>query len=140
MDEARVTLSGRLTKDPELQFLNTGKAVVKVSVAVERKWKDNAGEEVKKVSFFDAVQYGQPAEHVANSLKKGYGVVVIGRLEQRSWETEDGSKRYVIEVIADEITPSLRFVNADIQGIPRSEQPSSNRPASAKVDLAEDFF
>ena len=140
MDEARVTLSGRLTRDPELQFLNTGKAVVKVSVAVERKWKDNAGEEVKKVSFFDVVQYGQPAEHVAASLKKGYGIIVTGRLEQRSWETEDGSKRSVIEVLADEIAPSLRFVTADIQGIERGEKSGTASRTPLAVDFDENPF
>ena len=140
MDVAHVTISGRLTRDPELKFLDAGRAVVKLSVAVERKWKDSAGEEVKKVSFFEVVQYGQPAEHVANSLKKGYSVVVTGRLEQRSWDTEDGAKRSIIEVIADEIAPSLRFVNADIQGIERGEKSSYTPSTPRQVDLEEDPF
>jgi single-strand DNA-binding protein len=74
------------------------------------------------------------AENAANSLTKGMRVVVSGRLEQRSWETEQGDKRSIVEINADEIAPSLRFATAVVTKTPRAEGSnfqSSDRPAPA---------
>ena len=110
MSDSEVVLVGNLTRDAELRFLNNGSAVVKLAVAVKKRWMNRQTSEWKKrVSYFDVVQYGKPAENVANSLHKGSRVVVRGALEQRSWETEDGQKRYAVEINADEIAVSLRF-------------------------------
>jgi single-strand DNA-binding protein len=85
-------------------------------VAVNRRWQDRATQEWQEAtSFFDVVCWRDLAENVALSLSKGMRVVVTGRLEQRSWETEEGEHRSKVEVTADEIGPSLRFATADVQ-------------------------
>ena len=84
------------------------------------------------MSYFEVTGYGSMAENAANSLTKGTRVVVSGRLEQRSWDTENGDKRSIVEINADEIAPSLRFATAVVTKTPRAEgsnfQPSE-RPA-----------
>src|SRR3989442_14823112 len=67
-----------------------------------------------RTSFFNVVCWREMADNVSESLAKGARVVVTGRLEQRSWETENGEKRNVVEIVADEIGPSLRFATAEI--------------------------
>src|SRR5262249_2955810 len=71
-------------------------------------------------SFFNVVTWGNLAENVSSSLQKGMRVLVTGRLEQRSWETDQGEKRSVIEIVADEVGPSLVFATADVHRVERS--------------------
>jgi single-strand DNA-binding protein len=122
MPDNTITIAGNITRDPELKFLNSGQASVKLSVAVNRRWQNRQTQEwEERVSFFEVVAYGPLAENAANSLTKGTRVLVTGRLEQRSWETPDGDKRSVIEINADEIAPSLRFATAQITKIQRTD-------------------
>ena len=86
------------------------------------------------MSYFEVVGYGAMAENAANSLQKGARVLVTGRLEQRSWETENGDKRSIVEINADEIAPSLRWATAVVTKTPRAEGgnfQSNDRPAAA---------
>ena len=105
-----ITITGNLTREPELKFMNSGNAVVKLGVAVTRKFKDE-----EQTSFFDVTAWGSLAENVANSLHKGIRVTVTGRLEQRSWDDKDGNKKYAIEIVAEDIAASLRFNSVDVQ-------------------------
>jgi single-strand DNA-binding protein len=116
-----VTLVGNITRDPELRFTPSGQANCRMGLAVNRRWQDKASGEWKEAtSFFDVISWGQMAENVGNSLKKGARVLVTGRLEQRSWEDKDsGQKRYAVEIIADEIGPSLRWATASVERIER---------------------
>jgi single-strand DNA-binding protein len=108
-----VTLTGNITRDPELRFTNTGQANASFGLAVNRKWQNRQTQEWEEAtSFFDVVCWREMAENVSESLPRGARVVVTGRLEQRSWESDDGSKRSKIEVIADEVGPSLRWATA----------------------------
>ena len=85
-------------------------------MAVNWRWQDKSTQEWQEAtSFFDVVYWRDLAENVALSLSKGMRVVVTGRLEQRSWETEEGEHRSKVEITADEIGPSLRFATADVQ-------------------------
>lgn len=111
-----VWFAGNLTRDPELRFTPGGLAVVSLGVAVNRKRGD---EEV--TSFFDVTAYGTLAENVAESCARGQRVVVCGRLEQRSWDTPNGDKRSKVEVIADEVSPSLRWARAEVTKPERAE-------------------
>ena len=111
-----VTLVGNVTRDPELRFTNTGQANVTFGLAVNRRWQNRQTQEWEEAtSFFDVVCWRDLAENVALSLSKGMRVVVTGRIEQRSWETDDGEHRSKVEIVADEIGPSLRFATADVQ-------------------------
>ena len=110
-----VTIVGNLTRDPELRYTPTGTAQCTVGVAVNRVWTDRQTNERKEnVSFFNVVLWREMAENAGECLTKGMRVIVSGRLEQRSWETQEGEKRSKIEIVADEIGPSLRWATASI--------------------------
>lgn len=110
-----VTLVGNATRDPELRFTNSGQAVATFGLAVNRRWQNRQTQEWEEsVSFFDITCWAQLAENVAESVQKGSRVLVTGRLDQRSWETQDGEKRSKVEVIADEVGPSLRWATAQV--------------------------
>ena len=135
MADNTITIVGNVTRDPELKFLNSGQAALKLSVAVNRRWQNRQTQEwEERVSYFEVVGYGTLAENAANSLSKGSRVIVNGRLEQRSWETENGDKRSIVEINADEIGPSLKWATAAVTKTPRAEggnfQPN-DRPAAA---------
>src|SRR5918996_136639 len=110
-----ITIVGNITRDPELRYTPSGQANVRLGVAVNRRWQDrNSGEWNEATSFFDVIAWRELAENVNESLKKGARVIVTGRLEQRTWEQE-GNKRSVVEIIADEIAPSLRWATAKVE-------------------------
>jgi len=110
-----VDLVGNLTRDPELRFTPGGLAVATFGLAVNRRVQNRQTNEWEdRTSFFDVVCYGTLGENVAESLGKGSRVLVVGRLEQRSWESQDGDRRSKIEVIADEVGPSLRWASAEV--------------------------
>ncbi|MCY6372255.1 single-stranded DNA-binding protein [Clostridium ganghwense] len=97
----RVVLIGRLTKDPELRFTpGTGKAVASFTLAVDRRFSSNGQ---KEADFIPIVVWGKQAESTANYMSKGKLMGVCGRIQTRSYEAKDGTRRYVTEVIADEV-------------------------------------
>lgn len=110
-----VDLVGNITRDPELRFTPGGMAVAQFGLAVNRRRQDRQTNEWKEeTSFFEVVTYGTLAENASESLTRGARVLVQGRLEQRTWETQEGDKRSKIEVIADEVGPSLRWATCEI--------------------------
>ena len=110
----QVTVVGNLTREPELRYTPSGAAVVKFGLAVNRSYTNRNGEKVEDTSFFNVNAWRQLAENVAESLSTGTRVIVSGRLQSRSWETEDGQKRSVVEIEADEVGPSLRWATAAV--------------------------
>ena len=116
-----VTLVGNLTRDPELRYTPAGAATCQFGLAVNRRWQNRQTQEWEEAtSFFDVTCWQQLAENVAESVQKGTRIVVTGRLDQRSWETQEGEKRSKVEVIADEIGPSLRWATAQVERTERS--------------------
>src|SRR5579875_2141204 len=110
-----VVLVENVTRDPELRFTNTGQATGTFGLAGNRRWQNRQTQEWEEAtSFFDVVCWREMAENVSESLTRGTRVIVTGRLEQRSWETPEGDKRSRIEVIADELGPSLRWATAQV--------------------------
>ncbi len=97
----KVILIGRLTKDVELKFTQAGKAVANFTLAVDRPFKNQQGE--KEADFIKIVVWGKQAENCANYIGKGSLVAVDGRLQIRSYDGNDGQRRYVTEVIADSV-------------------------------------
>lgn len=122
-----VTLIGNLVDDPELRFTPSGVALAKIRMAVNRRWRAQDGEWQEQTSFFGGTVWREQAEQVAESLQKGARVIVTGRLEQRSWETDAGDKRSIVEVQIDEIGPSLRWATATVNRTQRNDDYSSNR-------------
>ena len=95
-------IGGNLTKDPELRFTSTGTAVCNFDIAVNRKFKQ--GEEWKTdVQYFKIIVWGKTGENCAKYLGKGKGALVEGRLQNRSYETSNGQKKYITEIVADSI-------------------------------------
>ena len=110
-----VTVVGNLTRDPELRFTPSGQAVANFGLAVNRRWQNRSTNEWEEAtSFFDVTCWAQMAENVAESLPKGARVVVTGRLDQRSWENQEGERRSKVEIVADEVGPSLRWASAQV--------------------------
>jgi single-strand DNA-binding protein len=119
MADNTITLVGNLTRDPELRYTTGGRGVASFGLAVNRRYQVN-NEWQEQTSFFNVVAWGQLGENAAATLTKGSRAIVFGRLEQRSWETQDGEKRSVVEVVADELGPSLRWAQAQIERNERS--------------------
>jgi single-strand DNA-binding protein len=114
MTEATVNFAGNLTDDPELRHTEGGIARTVFRVAV-------SGRREQEPSFFTVIVWRDQAEHAAQSLSRGSRVVVVGRLQQRTWTAEDGSARSVVEVVAQELGPSLRWATATTTRATRSQ-------------------
>ena len=118
-------LHGASWRTPEIRYTKEGQATAQLGIAVNRRWQDRTTQEWQEAtSFFDVVCWRDLAENVALSLSKGMRVIVTGRLEQRSWETEEGDHRSKVEITADEIGPSLLFATADVQRTARRQEVS----------------
>jgi single-strand DNA-binding protein len=120
MADSSVTIVGNLTRDPEIRFTNAGRPVVTFGVAVNRRYQVN-GEWQEQVSYFNVTAWGQLGENVAASCAKGNRVIIFGRLEQREYETREGEKRSVVEIVADEVAPSLRWATAQVERTARTD-------------------
>jgi len=114
MESNYVTFIGNLTDDPELRYTQAGRAVVTIRVANNRRWTGRDGTEQEEATYLNANCWADMAENVAESLKKGDRVVVIGRVKVRSYENREGQTVYVTEIEADEISPSLRWATANV--------------------------
>lgn len=123
-----VTVVGNTTREPELRFTPSGAAVCNFGVAWNRRITNARGETDEHVSFFDVTCWQSLAENVAESVTKGMRVVVYGRLEQRSWETPDGERRSKVELVADDVAPSLRWATADVV---RNDRPDDSDKATS---------
>ena len=99
-----VMLLGNLTRDPELRYTPSGAAVCQMGVALNRRWKDPAGEPKEEVTFVEVTVWGRQAETVASYLTKGRAVAVEGRLQLDAWQTESGERRSRLKVVAQRVT------------------------------------
>jgi single-strand DNA-binding protein len=127
-----VTIVGNLTREPELRFTPNGQATATFGVAVNRTWTDRTSQERREqTSFFDVVCWGTLAENAATSLSRGTRVVVTGRLDQRTWETQEGEKRSKVEITAEEIAPSLRWATVHVTKNERRSPENLNGEAPA---------
>ncbi|HTL86415.1 MAG TPA: single-stranded DNA-binding protein [Acidimicrobiia bacterium] len=120
-DSNSITISGNITREPEMRYTPSGVSKVTFGVAVNRSWRNQQTQEwEEQTSFFNVVAWRQLAENISATLTKGSRVVVSGRLEQRSWETEQGEKRSIVEIVADDVAASLRFATAEIHKVERT--------------------
>jgi single-strand DNA-binding protein len=157
MPDNTVTVIGNITRDPELRYTANGQANANFGLAVNRRWMNRQTNEwEERTSFFNVVCWREMADNVSESLQKGARVIVSGRLEQRSWETENGDKRSVVEIVADETGPSLRWATAQVNRNERRGGPGGGSgsgggsgggggggdaaPAPAYDDLGEEPF
>ena len=136
------TLSGNLTRDPEIRYTRDGQANATFGLAVNRRWQPRGSDEWEEsTSFFDVVCWRELAENVALTLVKGSRVIVAGRLEQHTWENDNGERRSRVEVTAEEVGPSLRFATAEISRTerrgPDQADPSARSDRTGEAEVIE---
>ena len=131
-DINRVTLVGRLTRDPELRHLPSGQPVLQLGVAVNGRQKDEGGNWTDKPNFFDVKVFGNQAESLAMHLAKGRRIGVDGRLDWSSWEAQDGSKRSKVEVVAFQV----QFLDSRAEGELQPQYVPAGDVAADQSDFA----
>lgn len=131
MPDSTVTIVGSLTREPELRFTLGGAGVASFGVAVNHRYQRN-NEWTEETSFFNVTAWSTLGENAAASLTKGSRVIVTGRLAQRSYES-NGEKRSVVEIIADEIGPSLRWATAIVE---KPDRTGGNTPRRREANVA----
>jgi len=134
----KVVLIGRLTKDPELRFLpGNGTANCTLTLAVD---KYNAKEKKMEADFVPVVLWGKQAEATANYMTKGSQVAISGRIQARSYDAKDGTKRYVTEVVADQFN-GIEFLGSkgNSQGNPRTYSHAPQNDAFGGGNFEEDI-
>ena len=131
----KVLLIGNLTRDPELVTTNNGISLCKFGLAVQRRYASNDGE--KDVDFFNIVVWRGPAENCYKYLKKGSKVGISGSIQTRSYESNDGTKKYAFDIIAEEVEFLTSKTAAETTGI--SDVPTSGSKSSGKSDIVNTF-
>jgi len=135
-----ITIVGNLTRDPELKFLPNGSAVAEIGVAWNKKSKDRNGVETEEANYFDVTCWDTLGENVSSSLGRGDRVVVTGRLSYRTWESKEGEKRSKVEIIADEVSPSLRWASVEVSRNERTGNDGGSNPKPLTEVLAGEPF
>ena len=131
----KVFIAGRLTRDPELRYTPSGTPVANFAVATNRRYKDQSGEWREETHFFDVVAWQRLAETCRDTLHKGSAVVVEGRLQTRSWETEQGQRRKAFEINAQRLDVLDRVRREG--GAPEAAAPESGAPEEEFVGGSE---
>lgn len=138
-DFNQAIVMGNLTRDPELRSTPSGQSVASFAVATNRSWQDAAGEKRDDVQYHEIVAWGKLGELASNYLKKGRKVLVVGRLQTRTWEGNDGAKRQKTEIIANDINFVDKMSDGDGGGYSAGEQqsaPAEPEPAAKKEEVA----
>jgi single-strand DNA-binding protein len=134
----KAIIYGNLTRDPELKSLPSGMQVCEFSVATNRVWKDKNGARQESTDYHNVVVFGRQAELVKQYLYKGNGVFLEGRIQTRSWDAQDGTKRYRTEIVADRIqfgpksgsasTSSHEAKDQSAKAEPKKDEPTIEYP------------
>ncbi|MFH1175513.1 MAG: single-stranded DNA-binding protein [bacterium] len=135
MNLNKAMLIGRLTRDPEARTTPSGKAVTSFSIATNRVWSDATGNKQEATEYHNIVIWGRLAEISAQYLQKGQEVYIEGRLQTRSWDGQDGVKRYTTEIVADNMQMGSKAAFKPQQD---QQQAPAAAPASANFN-AEPF-
>ena len=131
---SKAIIMGNLTRDPELRSTPSGAQVCSFTVAVNRNYKDSSGSQQEQVSFIDCSAWVKSGEIIAQYAKKGSGIMVSGRLDQRSWEDKEGQKRSRVEINVED----FNFIGGGNGGEGGSYSGGSSKSASAAQDVAPD--
>lgn len=123
----KAIIIGNLTRDPEIKSLPSGQKVTSFSVATNRVWSDKTGAKQESTDYHNVVVFGRQAETSAQYLKRGQTVLVEGRIQTRSWDASDGTKKYRTEIVADRVQFGPKR-SGDYQA------PSSGAKGDASID------
>lgn len=129
----RCILIGNLTKDPELRSTGSGLSVCSFSIGVSRRFSGQSGE--RETDFFNIVVWRKQAENAAKYLKKGSQVGIAGSIQNRSYEANDGTKRYITEIIADEV----QFLRSNNSSSENSYTPPKSQSKNNMQEIEEDM-
>ncbi len=135
-----VTLQGKLGKDIDLKYTQSGKAVGTTSIAVDRDFKNANGE--KETDWVNIVFWGKTAETVANYFRKGDEILVVGRIQTRSYEDNSGSRKYITEVVADKFsfTTGRKSQNTQGSGVSNSQTTNNANVQQNRSNVQSDPF
>ncbi len=136
-DFNQAIVMGNLTRDPELRTTPSGQSVASFAVATNRSWNDTSGERKDSVEYHDIVAWGKLGELASNYLVKGRKVLVVGRLQTRNWEGQDGAKRQRTEIVATDIN----FVGGagdNSEGLSATTSTQGNEKPSKKDSKKDD--
>ena len=122
----KVFLIGRLTRDPELRYTSSNIAAATFTVAVNRNFTNQNGE--RDADFINVIAWRKTAENIKNFLTKGSQIAIDGRIQTRSYDGQDGTKRYVTEVVADNVQFLDRVNSTNVNGNSTFNQPTFNTP------------
>jgi single-strand DNA-binding protein len=135
------TIVGNLSRDPEIRYSREGVAKTTLNVAVNRRWQDKETNEWQEsTSFFDVIASSDLAENIALSLTRGMRVVVTGRLDQRSWETDEGDRRFKVEIEASDVGLSLAYATVDVHRVLRPQAVEEVQQSSSSNHLNIDAW
>ena len=137
----KVLLMGNLTRDPELRYTPKGTAVATIGVAVNRRWKDEAGQQREETTFVDVDAFGRTAENIGQYFKKGRPIFIEGRLRFHSWEDkQSGQKRSKLTVTAEnfQFMDSQRGGDAGGGDVPTTRSRPDSAPESSDTPPPED--
>jgi single-strand DNA-binding protein len=130
-----VVIAGILTRDPELKYLPSGSALCNFSLALNKKYKKQSGEQIEEVSFINCVAFGKTGENISQYMSKGEQLAIQGELKQERWEDTNGNKRNAIKVV----TRIATFLNnsADKTATSQAQQPTqaAAEPPEAEQDI-----
>ena len=133
MNFNKVIIGGNITRDPELKYTPKGTAVCKIGMAINRTWKNDAGEKMEEVCFVDVDAFGRTAENIGQYMKKGSQMLVEGRLKLDQWDDKQtGQKRQRLGVVAE----SVQFIGgkSSAETAPARQTPSSARQSASQQE------
>lgn len=137
---SKVILAGNLVRDPEMRATTTGSQACNFTIAVNRVYRGNDGNTQEQVSYIDCVAWGKPGETIAQYTRKGSGLIVSGRLDQRSWEDKNsGQKRSRMEVVVEDFTFIGGSSSAGGESTYTGASKKSTKAAPAEAAEADDF-
>lgn len=128
----KAIIYGNLTRDPELKSLPSGSQVCEFGVATNRVWKDKNGAKQESTDYHNIVVFGRQAELIKQYLHKGSGVFLEGRIQTRSWDAQDGTKRYRTEIVADRIQFGPKSGGGGGSYEKKEEAPDSTKTVSSE--------
>lgn len=129
----KAIIIGNLTRDPEMKALPSGTQVTTFSLATNRIWRDKDGGKKEDTDYHNIVVFGRQAETVAQYLRKGSSALVEGRIQTRSWDDKDGTKRYRTEIVADRV----QFGPRSASGAPSAQEAAPAAGKEAEIDTIE---
>jgi len=140
-DTNTITIEGNLTRDPEVRFSQAGNPVINTGLAWSQNKRTPNGDWESVPHFFDVTIFGEHGEHVAESLAKGTRVIVVGRLDYSTWTNDQGDKRSKVAILAESISPSLRWATASVSRVAKTngDAPKTTTATPAPVVDEEPF-